>query len=233
MIWYGGLRNKFTRLTGTTTHFHITGGVKVRLTPVVEVSQQFPVYGAVHKVIDAPVRDAWYGAMLRRIVPPRLFTTMGAKLNHAQIATDLPSLTLETTGRRIIFSTPRLSYDISPYNSSDVYKVIGGGTHSISGSILTFDVLPTENIIVIPNTRLQMHADEIRAVRVINSEPKKYDYSNITIANGAQYALAETGPWVSSLTVTDRFYMKAPSMVDEGSDFTRDITLSATITPRG
>ena len=234
MILYGALKNHLVVLTGGSSPFTLYGAVRHRATvAVISTETTFPLYGAVLINKLAPTKLKIYGAVRRRLTAPKHFLYYSSKISHTSLGANISGLSISQITKDLHFSTPAFIYDISPYYINDVYKVIGGIDYLIVGKQLIFNTLPTGPIRVIPFSRLQINADEIKLMTVENLIPTRAEFKDIVVSsNGFMFSLDQI-TWTTSLAVDSIFYVKAPSMVADGTDMTQEIFVSARVLPRG
>lgn len=235
MILYGGLLNSHSVLNpANATPFTLTGALRIRAAiAVVQADTAFPIYGALRTQRLPPTYFTIYGAHNKRLILPVMQEFYGAVRNQTVLSFQIENLTLSTIGIKRTYNTPKLTYDISPYTMADIYKVIGAAYYTVTGSILTVTTLPTGPIEIIPNSRAVLWANEVAQVVLGNTAPTKYAFSNINITGDVQFSTSNVGPWTNSITpnIGDTFYIKAPDMAVDGVDFTKELYITAKVTP--
>lgn len=233
MILYGGLLNQYVVYDiANAVQFSLYGAVRPRLTPTVEQSTTWPIYGGLKTIRQAPVKVTIYGAMFTRMTAPVKHVLYGALLNTAAKSCNISGLSISNIAEIKRFPTPDYKYNIYPYLVSDVAKVIGLTDYLIIGSEIICTSLPAGAITVIPFNRLQLKAEEVKQLQVINLIPDRAEYQNITVSGSLEFSLDQV-TWTNSLVVEDVFYVRAPAMAVDGTDYSKDIELTATVYPRG
>jgi hypothetical protein len=230
MILYGGLLNQFNVIYGGTP-FTIYGGIKKQLT---KEGATWPIYGAMHVIKSAPTHILVYGATTCSLVSPTHKMWLGAVRQTTAIGVNISGLSISAIPKSLYFETPAYMYNIYPYRVSDVSAILGTTElYTITDSTIIFQTIPAGPIRIILFNRLLLMADEIKQLEVINTISNRVEFTDIQVGGNFTFSLNATGPWSNPLTVTDFFYIKAPSMSIDGSDFTKDITVSAKVFPRG
>ena len=233
MILYGGLLNQYVVYdSANAVPFSLYGAVRPRLTPTVEQSTTWPIYGGLLTVKNAPTRFTVYGAQFTRLTAPVKLSRYGALLVTAAKGCNISGLSISNIAEIKRFPTPDYKYNIFPYLISDVAKVIGITDYMIIGSEIICTTLPAGPITVIPFNRLQLKAEEVKQLQVINLIPDRAEFLDIVVSGSLEFSLDQV-TWVNQLTVTSTFYVRAPAMAVDGTDYSKDIELSASVYPRG
>lgn len=248
MILYGATRNIYNALTSPTGPLVVYGSIVVRSGP--EEATVFPLYGAVKVMAIAPVALAILGAIKITKVAPTKFKLLGplktvrqapsyirlrgAIKTLATRSVNISGLNVSDIAQAMTLETPDVSYNIYPYLASDVKAVVGTELpYRIVEHDLLFDEAPAGPIDLVLFNRLQLYADEVRQLTVINTIPSRMDFSDVRVSGDFQFSLNAAGPWVNELTVNSVFYVKAPTLPAIGSDYTKHLTVTAVATPRG
>ena len=232
MIVYGAILNSFTPLYGGTP-FTFYGAITERLEQHSESSTIFPIYGAITQQVIAPNKFKQYGALLKVIQAPSKFVVYGAVNKVTAKNVNLSGLSISAIAKSMIFTTPSYRYNIYPYHVNDVYKITGATDYQIVGTELVCRELPTGPVVIIPFERLCIAANEVRLLTVINTIPARAEFKNITISSNSFKFSLDGITWNQVLQVIDKFYVKAPDMLIDGVDFTKEITVQATVYPKG
>lgn len=234
MIRYGSTISKFIRLDiSQASPFTIRGAIKQRFISA-NTGVTFPIYGAVTQQLVAPKHFAITGSVIKHVLAPVYFKRTGAVLKYTTQGLNISGLVIPNIKQVMHFQEPAYKYDIYPYERNDINKVLNyTSTFQIVGNWLLLDSLPNGAITVVPFDRLQIDAGEIKNLTVKNTIPDKAEFLNITVSGGFLFSLTKTGPWSSELSIVDNFYVKAPELQTDGSDFTKEIIISAVAFPRG
>lgn len=209
--------------------FSLYGGMKQLIGPE---PTHFPLYGPVYVTRLAPAKFTFRGPVKTIRLAPANITVYGSKLVTIYPSVNISGLTVSDIAISMTLPSPDVSYDIYPYLESDVKTVIGTDLpYRIVEHNLLFDTQPTGPITIVPYNRLQLYTEEIRQLTVTNTIPNRMDFTNIQVSGDFLFALNASGPWFSTLTVLDNFFIKAPALTQ--SSYTQQLLVTATATPRG
>ena len=232
MILYGAIKNSFTLLLGSGTSFTIKGAVLSRSGP--EATTAFPIYGSLITLRNAPNKFTLLGPVKVNRNAPQCINMLGAVRSFQTLSPNISGLVISDIDAVLTFNTPSTVYNIYPYYSSDVKTIIGTTLpHRIVERNLLFDTLPEGPIHVIPFHRLQVYANEIRQLTVVNTIPNRLEFTHINVSGDFLFSLNSTGPWTNSLDIVNTFYVKAPNITLIGSNFSQEFTVTATAIPIG
>ena len=250
MILYGAIQSNYNVLFyWDGIPFTILGAVERRKAPEVVQATTFPIYGAVLCTKNAPKFFKTPYGIKHNLTAPNLFRTNYALLNSFKVtilfkklyalkhitspSAKIYGLNVSDIKYNLIFNTPSLSYDISPYYAGDILTVLGTNIpYSISLTTITFESMPTGPITVVPQRRLQIYADEVKELTVVNTIPNRAEFFDIKVNGGFQFSL-DGQNWNNTLSIIDRFFIKAPSLLQDGIDLGQALTITAKVFPKG
>lgn len=231
MIVYGSILNKFS-LYQNGTSFTIFGAVKNLSGP--ETSQNFPIYGPILTNKAATIKINILGSVLNSILANDKFTIFGSVINNNKASINLTGLSVDNIAVRKILPIPSLIYNIYPYLVSDVKKILGTDLpYIIIGHELIFSTMPENSISLVLFNRLNMYSNDIRKLTLSNLIPTRVEFRNIIVSGDFLFSLNSTGPWTNTLAVIDSFYVKAPNILQIGSNYSQEFTVEATVIPIG
>lgn len=232
MILYGATRNLYNALFLSNGNIKIYGSVFTRSGP--EETTTFPLRGAVKVTRLAPTRFQLLGPVKTVRQAPSHIALRGAIKTLATRSVNISGLNVSDIAQAMSFETPDVKYNIYPYLSSDVKTVHGTSLpYRIVEHDLLFDEAPAGSIDLVLFNRLELYAEETRQLRVTNTIVNRMDFTDVRVSGGFQFSLNVNGPWTDTLTVVDKFYIKAPTLPAVGSDYTKHLTITAVATPRG
>jgi hypothetical protein len=229
MILYGAVKNSFSSYI-THTHFTLYGGIITQAGP--EQIFSFPILGPVVSQVYPAAKFSLLGPTLVTVNPAIGFKQYSAKLTITTTGINISGLVISDIAILKTFDTPSLSYSIYPFIISDVKLVLGTTLpYQIVNNDLMFTTLPEGPITIIPYNRLQIYAEEVKQLHVVNTVSSRLEYSDIVVSGDFQFSLNPTGPWSTELEVIDTFYIKAPTLAVDGSDYSKSIDVRAMATP--